>query len=306
MKTAEFIQPIQEQVLNHFGLEITGNRHLPECPFCGGTKKFRISFYQGNIRGICTCNSWSLLDLIIDYSGKDFKTIAAEIDRQFGNTDYKPEQQPKTANAKRDRAIQLFKDSSPLAGTQAQEYLHSRGIFTMPTGGVKYGQIRGGKDCMIALATTEFSEVRMMHTTALRGGQKHGDKPRLMFSLAPQGDNVEPVSIKLFQAGSVLGIAEGIESALSATQLYKVPAWSCMNAAFIKKFRAPTGVEILYIFADNDSGGTGLAAAFECGRANIYAKNDVAEVRILWPEKLNDFNDVIQHGDDVVKWVLRR
>lgn len=305
MKTQDFIIDKQEAVLNHFGLQVTGNRHLPECPFCSGKKKFRVGWYNGNIRGICTCNSWSLLDLIIDYSGKDFKTVAAEIDRQFGNTDYTPEQKPKTANAKRDKAIQLFKASSPIKGTQAQEYLNSRGIFEMPTGGVKYGQIKGGRDCLIALATTEFSEPRMLHTTHLKDGQKYGDKPRLMHSLAPQEDGA-PISIKLFEAGSVLGVAEGIESALSAKQLYKVPTWSCMNATFIKKFRAPTGVEVLYIFADNDSGGTGLAAAFECGRANIYANNDVTEVRILWPENLCDFNDLIQEGDTCCSWILKR
>src|SRR5690606_35991731 len=119
-------------------------------------------------------------------------------------------------------------------------------------------------------------------------------------------ENHGSVAIKLQTATSVLGIGEGIETALSAMHTYKVPTWSVINAALMQRFRAPTGVKTLYIFADNDKNGTGLAAAFVCGRANLMTKNDVEQVIIRWPLKLNDFNDFLTQGDEVVEWVLRR
>ena len=83
------------------------------------------------------------------------------------------------------------------------------------------------------------------------------------------------IAVKLFPAKSTLGIAEGIETALSAHQLYKLPVWSALNATLMKKFKAPSGVDTLVIFADNDKNGTGLNAAFECGNKNLLSNNDV-------------------------------
>lgn len=310
IKTADFIQDKQEAVINYYGLSLTNNKHI-DCPACGKTKKMRINWHNGDIRAICVCQSFSLFDLLIEVTGKDFKSLAAEIDQVFGNTsERKPE---KKDTSKRDKAIKLFKSASRLKGTDGEVYLNSRGVYEMPTGGVKFGSVfdmKEGRDipAMIALASTEFAEPRQMHCTYIENGSKADiATQRKMHSLSPKnlsgGDTSEPIAIKLFQAGSVLGIAEGIESALSAKQLYKMPVWSAMNVSYLKKFRAPTGVESLYLFADNDKNLTGLAAAMECARANLLSSNDVVKAVVRWPENLNDFNDVLQQGDEVVEWI---
>jgi putative DNA primase/helicase len=313
VNTSDFIKDKQEQVLNYYGLEVTHNRHI-DCVCCGKTKKMRICWFQGDIRAICVCASYSLLDLLMELTGQDFATLAKEIDVTFGNTDREPVK-PKDTN-RRDQAIALFRSSAPLRGTDAEVYLQSRGIYELPTGGVKFGTVYDHTEgrripAMIALASTEFTEPRQMHCTYIENGKKADiATQRKMYSLAPatlrDKPSSEPVAIKLFPASNVLGIAEGIESALSAKQLYRIPTWAAMNATYLKRFRAPTGVTTLYIFADNDSSLTGLAAAMSCGRSNLLSSNDVQKVVIRWPEKVGDFNDVVVEGDEVLEWIGSR
>jgi putative DNA primase/helicase len=276
----------------------------------------RINWFDGDVRAICVCGSYSLLDLLIEVTGQDFKNLAAEIDRVFGNTQERVVYATNSkTNSKRDHAIALFRSSAQLRGTDAEVYLQSRGIFELPTGGVKFGSAYDHTEkrripAILSLASTEFTEPRHLHVTYIEHGKK-ADIPtqRKMHSLTPStltGPSSEPVAIKLFPATNVLGIAEGLESALSAKQIYKVPTWSAMNASYLKKFRAPPGVQTLFIFADNDKNLTGLSAAMECGRGNLLSSNDVAKVTIRWPEKVNDFNDVLTDGDNVLEWIGNR
>lgn len=112
-------------------------------------------------------------------------------------------------------------------------------------------------------------------------------------------DHARSVAIRMFPVASTLGIAEGIETALSAHQIYKVNTWATMTSGFMKKFRVPAGVKNLIIFADRDvNSATGLAAATECAHANLMAKNDLQKISIYYPDN-GDFNDMLMNGDQV-------
>ena len=106
-------------------------------------------------------------------------------------------------------------------------------------------------------------------------------------------------------AEKTLGIAEGIETALSVYDKYDVRCWSTINSGFMKRFRAPKGVTKLYIFADNDKSATGHASAFECARANLAYKNDVSDVVVMWPDDLGDFND-LDDKDNICHWTFSK
>jgi putative DNA primase/helicase len=83
-----------------------------------------------------------------------------------------------------------------------------------------------------------------------------------------------------------LGIAEGIETALSAGHAF-TPVWATVDAGNMAAFPVLPGIESLVIFADNDA--AGLSAARACAQRWVDAGRD-AEIRI--PD-LNDFNDVV-------------
>lgn len=113
------------------------------------------------------------------------------------------------------------------------------------------------------------------------------------------------VAIRMFPVSTTLGVAEGIETALSCKQTYGCNTWSTLNAGFLRKFRVPAGVKHLIIFADTDPNGAGLAAAFECGHRNMLHSNEVELVSIRWPER-GDFNDMLQNGAKVYQQQLSK
>lgn len=310
-KTTDIVKGKWAAVFEHYKLPpITGLHHYKgECPVCGKKGKFRCDDRDGSGSWICVCdtgNGWKLLQLA---TGKDFPTLAKEIDRLFGN-EYQAEapQKPKIDNvlAVKKRFISL----SPVKDSPAVEYFHNRGIYQLPRKGVRYSPGERYEEngaimpCLYAIASNDYGEPIYKHYTFIQNGRKADvEKPRKMHTIQTFDGSV---AVKLREANVVLGIGEGIETAMSAGSVYRLPCWATLNATLMKKFRAPTGVETLYIFADNDENGTGLAAAFQCGNANLLSKNNVSKVIIRWPKKVNDFNDFIMQGDEILEWVLTR
>ncbi len=67
-------------------------------------------------------------------------------------------------------------------------------------------------------------------------------------------------SIKLAPAGSVLGLAEGVETALAVTLATGHACWSCISASGLGSVELPEHVMSVHIWADNDASGTGQRA----------------------------------------------
>ena len=89
-------------------------------------------------------------------------------------------------------------------------------------------------------------------------------------------------------------VAEGIESAFSAMQLFGLAGWAAVYAGGLKTLELPSTVRAVIIAADNDASGT--------GQRNALAAYDrwTAEgrsVRIKTPPDIgDDFNDVLTKG----------
>jgi putative DNA primase/helicase len=90
-------------------------------------------------------------------------------------------------------------------------------------------------------------------------------------------------AVRLCEAGSTLGIAEGIETALAASIRFRVPAWAATNAALLEAWIPPAGVERVLIAGDNDASYTGQAAAFRLARRLVQEELAV-DIRI--PEQV--------------------
>jgi hypothetical protein len=105
-------------------------------------------------------------------------------------------------------------------------------------------------------------------------------------------------AIRLFPMPSdgVLGLAEGIESALSAAELHGLPVWATANTSVMGAFEPPAGMTRAVIFADRDEinrGGyrAGHRAAMKLARRLSSAGIACA---IKYPtDGLKDFNDAL-------------
>ena len=96
-------------------------------------------------------------------------------------------------------------------------------------------------------------------------------------------------AIRLFDFEEVLGVAEGIETAISASLLYNVPVWSLLNANGIKEFQPPKQVKRLMVFADNDENYVGQHAAFCLA---MRARTMKIETEVIIPATVGeDWND---------------
>lgn len=291
MKTTEAVKGKWATVYEHYELPpITGKRHYKgEAPCCGRKGKFRIDDWNGLGTFICACgakgNGWELLKI---KTGKDFRTLAREVDGIIGNN-YKIERTEKKTPTYKDD----IRRAKRISGTNVHEYLKERGVYEIPQKAAF--NVDGNMYC---IAVDENGNPVYKHVTYLEGEKKVGRKKHKLMENARFG------VIRLYDMSETLGLAEGIETALAAKQIYKVNTWSAMDANNLAKVRVPRGVRRLFIFADNDKNGIGLASAFACANGNYMANNDVEEVIIRWCANCNDFNDMLMGGGDVHEWRL--
>ena len=311
MKTVEAVKGRWPEIFEYYNLPpVTYKTHFKgDCPVCGRKGKFRIDNKDDRGTYICTCGSgdgWRLLELT---QGKDFKTLAREIDNLIGNTFHQiePTKTPDIENY-RTRVISKFATLPPLRETSASSYLINRGIFSLPTNHVRFNDSEiltdGTYQSIWSIATDDRGAGCYLHRTILQNGSKAEINNNKLLKKLHSDEYLNfagSVAIRMFPVSSTLGI----ETALSCKQVYGSNTWSTLNSGFMKKFRAPSGVTHLIIFADCDKNGAGLAAAFECGNKNILSKNDVEKVSIRWPE-YGDFNDMLLDGSKVYQQVLTR
>lgn len=110
------------------------------------------------------------------------------------------------------------------------------------------------------------------------------DNPRRMLGRPGQG------AVILAPANDTLGLAEGIETALSAILLLDIPVWATLGNERLPHIAIPGSVTRLILLPDNDCGGRiGAAKAVEA-----YAMPG-RTIETLWPPHgFNDWNDALR------------
>jgi putative DNA primase/helicase len=78
-------------------------------------------------------------------------------------------------------------------------------------------------------------------------------------------------AVRLEPASSVLGIAEGIETALAVHQATGITVWSALSRTLLERFHPPRSIEQIIIWADRDENGAGQRSA-EVLRKNLEVK----------------------------------
>jgi hypothetical protein len=105
---------------------------------------------------------------------------------------------------------------------------------------------------MIAAFQTHDRRVIAVQVTYL---DPHGDRKAQGATPRKTIGKMHDGAVRLGQAGDVLGIAEGIETALAAMQLTGIPCWACLGSKRMAHVAVPDKVRELHIFGDNDEPG---------------------------------------------------
>lgn len=291
-KTINAAQGKWKGVLQQLGLDagyLTG-KHGP-CPICkDGVDRFRFDNKDQRGTWICsTCGAGNGIDLVIKVWGYEFKDACDRIDRIVGNV--KDDPAPRSAmtpDEVRNALVNVWQNSKPVTpGDLVHRYLASRHVDELiyPPA-LRFAQSlkdgEGGiRPCMIALVSGPDGGPKFvqMHRTFLKpDGSGKAEMPcprKLMPGELPEGS-----AIRLSDyTGGPLGIAEGIETALSASAMWGLPVWAAISAGNLAKWQPPDGCDEVAIFGDNDPKFAGQAASYALAR-RLAAKNIHVTVHI--------------------------
>jgi len=266
------------------------------CPICGVEKKwFRFDDNDGKGSYYCnSCGAGAGIDLLMGVTGKDFRTVCDELDNMLGNT---PTKEKRTTDMDpRPMLNRIRSESNRLDGTDpASQYLKGRGLPAASSlrwhPGLQYKQDdepEAQYPAMLGVVESPEGQPVTYHRTFLEGGHKAPvSKPKMCL---PGTRKLTGCAIRLHQAGRELCVAEGIESALCASEYFSLPAWSTLNANLMAKLEVPGSVERVLVVADHDENYTGHASAYDLARRlTLQGKH----VEVFIPPRVGD--DIVDH-----------
>lgn len=265
------------------------NKHGP-CPVCAGRDRYRWDNKDGKGTFYCSnCGAGDGFRLLQNLKGWDFKQTVREIESIIGVVKaekprpIKSDKECRRLMQERWRSCRSIELGDPVA-----LYLGKRiGITEFP----KLIRYNPGQSAMVALMQDPDGTATMVHSTFLT---KAGDKsitspPRLMM----EGTIAKGSAVRLADFADILGIAEGVETALSASKLTGIPCWASLNEGLMQQWIPPEAAKKIIVFGDNDANYVGQSAAYMLARKlSLRANPPVVEVRI--PEQSGqDWNDVL-------------
>ena len=86
-------------------------------------------------------------------------------------------------------------------------------------------------------------------------------------------------AIRLSPVACILGIAEGVETAFAAQELFGINCWSSYSATLLESFEPPAGADKVIIFADKDVSGTGQKSAHILAE-KLWSRGIMAGIRL--------------------------
>ncbi len=190
----------------------------------------------------------------------------------------------------------------------AEHYLQSRGLSNSVSSDLLFNpdladfETRRGWPGMVARIRNGAGEpTGGIHRTYLLddGSGKAPPGKKMLGPVAGGAVHLSPVG----EDGHV-GIAEGIETALSAQQIFGIPTWAALSADGVRRWEWPPEIERVTIFADAGVAGMQAAAALSerlnpAGMANA----------IISPLHGDDFNDDLRRGasaNDYALWPAQK
>ena len=124
------------------------------------------------------------------------------------------------------------------------------------------GKLVGNYDCLISKVNAN-NKLWSLHRIFIKDGKKAPvSNAKKMQTPAFDGtDYSKFIKLGDVPEHGVIGIAEGIETALACYCGTRIPTWSAISATFLEEFYPPKNVKAVIIFADNDLSGVGQKSA---------------------------------------------
>jgi putative DNA primase/helicase len=273
-----------ESILTSLGVanDFLSKKHGP-CPICGGKDRYR--FDNKDQRGTWYCSHDGAGDgfaLLQKMNGWSFSQAAKEVERVLGVSQPDAPRREFTDQQKSAALKRVWKESKPVVeGDPVWIYLVNRaGISSVPMSLRFHPNLRYDAGhtfpAMLAVVTMPDGKASTMHRTWLdgSGGKAPIDEPKKVMS-----GTIKAGAIRLCDAHEWMGIAEGIETALSAFTRFGVPTWAAISAGGMRDWEPPEGVRKISIFGDNDANFTGQNAAFALAH-RLSMRGIETEVRI--------------------------
>jgi putative DNA primase/helicase len=254
---------------------------------CGGKDRFRFDNKEGKGTWICNrCGSGDGAELVKRVKGVQFREAAKMVEAVAGTVANRPSPAPNVVDMV--KLNRVWNEAKPITlDDDVGQYLYKRcGINRNFPNCLRVWK----RSTMLALITDARGERASLQRIRV-GSDGLSINKVLMAGKLPEG-----ASIKFHRPSPQgLGIAEGIETALSASILFDVPVWAAISAPLLKKWRPPMGVQKVIIFGDNDENFTGQEAAYSLARS----LSDSVEVEVKIPTMPGwDWNDVHRNNLD--------
>ncbi len=269
------------------------NRHGP-CPSCEGKDRYRFHNRSGHGDYYCNgCGAGDGFDLVMKIKGIGFKEAAVLVEGLVGKVS-REIVKPKARTSLSSMRSLWGRGVHIQAGDEVGTYLASRNLqgpyppSLAYAGSCKLVDDTGDKYLPAMLAKVSGPDgkpVNIHRTYLLSDG---GKVRKMMAADVPKGS-----AIRLGAVSPVLGIAEGIETALAVKALFGVTCWSCISADILTGFVVPEGVRELRIYGDHDHNFVGQAASYGLAK-RVANMKDGPEVSVHIPERWGyDWADVL-------------
>ncbi len=199
---------------------------------------------------------------------------------------------PPADDGRRKAAKDIWLASKPLVSTVAELYLKSRGLqppwprWLRYVAALKHGPSGLVLPGLVAGITDGSGSFTAVHRTYLKldgSGKAAVSSPKMALGSMENG------AVRLGRADKALGLAEGVETALSAMQLFEISVWAALGSR-LDRIDVPDNVIEVQIFGDN--GEPGHEAAEKA--AEKFTNQGRRVVLRFPPEPFGDWNDALQ------------
>ena len=280
------------EIASALGGHRSGPGFLCHCPVPShgrgkGDKRPSLFIRDGDTRLLVTCFAGCDRRAVLDELGH--RGLLAERIADARAVLTRRARPPEPEPAPNPKALGLWRAARPLECTLGEQYLRRhRGLRGPFPPSLRFLQWAGGValPAIVAAVSRPDRKIIAVQCSYLQpsdGAKARVPEPRMTTGRLGTG------AVRLASAGEVLGIAEGLETALAAMELSGVPCWASLGAQRLDKITVPSVVREIVIFADADETGRPCAA-----RASSRYAREGKRVELRFPpDGCKDWNDAL-------------